>query len=324
MNVNAENVLPWQLTALEHLNQFATLQRIPHALLVYGIEGLGQVQLLTHWAASLLCVNESTRPCGNCRQCELFQHQHPDYCLVSPEEAGKAIKIDQIRALQDFVVQTPLVARCRVILITSADALNLAAANALLKILEEPPINTYWLLAASNPELIPMTIRSRCQALKINAPQEELGRQWLSQNIDANLGFTDEQLGIGLRLANFAPLEAKRFLQDPDAMDKLKKLKPAFENLGLGLDELMKFFGLIQNLSLNHLTRFFLYWLHDKTLAEFQGSKSVKKIQDYFAWWDAWADLQRQLHLYPQLNTEYLLLGLLLSWQNLNAKSRHT
>lgn len=121
-------------------------------------------------AAALLCRGNEP-PCGQCGECErLINHVHPDFIKVVAEGKGDAIKIDQIRALCDRVVQTPQRGKCLVVALYPADRLNTAAANALLKILEEPPKHAYFILLAEQSRTIPATVLSRCQIRALASP----------------------------------------------------------------------------------------------------------------------------------------------------------
>ena len=148
--------LPWHREALERLLVDRT--RIPHALLVHGPSGIGKALFAHALAASVLCEKpKGGLACRDCPSCHWFsQGNHPDYREIVPEaaeeeeegaeDAAKAekaksvvIKIDQIRAIADFVALTTHRAGYRVLVLRPAEALQPAAANALLKTLEEPP-----------------------------------------------------------------------------------------------------------------------------------------------------------------------------------------
>lgn len=138
-------------------------QRFPHALLLLGPQHAGVVDFGYRMAAGLLCSNES-KPCGNCKPCRLLQaREHPDLYHLQPEKAGGIIKIDQIRELQAVAFNTPQLGSKRFIIIHPAEKMNIAAANALLKLLEEPPECIIFLLIAEQISTVPPTILSRCQ-----------------------------------------------------------------------------------------------------------------------------------------------------------------
>src|SRR5690606_10041210 len=135
--------------------------------------------------------------CGHCKQCELLlAGSHPDLRIYAPEKS-RMVKVDQVRALSTFAVGSPQVAHHKVAIVDRADLLNINAANALLKTLEEPlPDVTLLLLQESGRPVLP-TIRSRCQALTIPVPAEEQAQNWLAAQVS---GLEEDQRpGAGVR-----------------------------------------------------------------------------------------------------------------------------
>ncbi|MFC3907479.1 DNA polymerase III subunit [Legionella dresdenensis] len=134
--------------------------RLAHAILLTGPQYENLPALAGILAASVFCKTG----CGQCQSCTLYAiAQHPDITWLTPEKEGSSIKIDQLRELQAAIFTSPQLGPSRVIIIHPADKMNTAAANALLKILEEPPDNTYFILAAEQVNTLPATIISRCQ-----------------------------------------------------------------------------------------------------------------------------------------------------------------
>jgi DNA polymerase-3 subunit delta' len=159
--------------------------------LLHGPAGFGKTALARHFAQVKLCEMpaEDGRPCGRCSACAWVRElQHPDLRWVEPETGdeeaeGKAraeiIRIEQIRDLADFVVLTPHRRATKMIVIRPAEAMNPAAANALLKTLEEPPAGTYLLLVSDRPGRLPATILSRCTKLAAPRPSAAQALAWL-------------------------------------------------------------------------------------------------------------------------------------------------
>jgi len=130
--------------------------------LFVGERGVGKKQLALDFSKRLLCSNKA---CGHCQSCYLFDAQtHPDLIRIEPE-SGQTIKIDQIREVIAFVSQTPSLGGYRIIIIDPARAMNINAANALLKTLEEPTPNTLLILISDSIPRLPATILSRCQKI---------------------------------------------------------------------------------------------------------------------------------------------------------------
>ncbi len=202
---------PWQNSAWQQLQQMR--QRLPHAILFYGAQGIGKSEFAERFAQSVLCENplDNGHACGRCVSCGWFlQYGHPDYRRVRPEvldgeapegeegEGGadnkeskktvkstkapsKEIKIDQIRALGDFMNISTHRQGMRVVVLYPAEALNSAASNALLKTLEEPPPNTLFLLVSNSLDRLLPTILSRCRKFSMDLPSHEEALAWLQQ-----------------------------------------------------------------------------------------------------------------------------------------------
>lgn len=136
------------------------------------------IPFVNRWVAMLMC-QESEKPCGECLTCRRFiQGIHPDVSRIQAE--GKSpIKIEQIRHLMDDIYQTPQCGTHRYVIIEAADQLNAASANALLKLLEEPPHHAKFFLLAKHLSYLPATLVSRCQRYMI--PDE------VNQSLDAQI-----------------------------------------------------------------------------------------------------------------------------------------
>jgi len=201
---------------------------MPHAILFHGLQGTGKTRFAEHFAQSLLCEAPSAdgHACGQCSSCGWFvQYGHPDYRRIRPEildnesaaveeEAdsvgekktarqakapSKEIKIDQIRALAGFLnISTHRRGR-RVVLLYPAEALNTAAANSLLKMLEEPPADTVFLLVSDGIDRLLPTILSRCRKFALPTPAHDQALQWLqAQGVADAPALLDEQGGAPL------------------------------------------------------------------------------------------------------------------------------
>lgn len=199
-------LFPWLQSSYEGLIQRREQGRLPHALLLTGPAGIGKHQLAEYFAMSLLCEQPQSGglPCGQCHGCSLFKAgTHPDLHHLAPAEDSRVIRIDQIRQLINSVSLSSHYGRHKVIIVSPADTMNVAASNSLLKTLEEPPRDTILLLISARPSLLPATIRSRCQTLRLTLPETKQAREWLAQQ----LGDT-QHAELLLALAGGAPLMA--------------------------------------------------------------------------------------------------------------------
>ena len=149
--------------------------RIAHAYLFYGTEGVGKRTTASVFARALNCEEENP-PCDACRSCQKAERNtHPDIVTITAE--GQFIKIGAVKELQEQMKFRPREGRRRVLIMPEADRMNAAAANALLKTLEEPSAGNILLLTTSRPHALPMTILSRCQHLRFTPlPRETVAR----------------------------------------------------------------------------------------------------------------------------------------------------
>jgi DNA polymerase-3 subunit delta' len=203
-----ETILPWQNTLWDALLQRATQERLPHALLFIGADGVGKKQFALAFAHYLLCQSSTAgKACGCCRACHLLNAgSHPDIKLVEPEESAQVIKIDQIREIVSFINETALLGGYRVIIIHPASAMNISAANALLKSLEEPTPKALLILICNQSQRLPATISSRCQKIIFPKPTREMALSWLKENVNS------DALELCLNLTENAPLKVNELL----------------------------------------------------------------------------------------------------------------
>jgi DNA polymerase-3 subunit delta' len=199
-------LVSWLSTAFADLQQRRLQGRLAHALLLSGPAGIGKQLLAERFAQSLLCAEPQAdgKACGQCHACTLYAAgTHPDLFRISPEEDSKNIRIDQIRNLIEDISLSSHYGRYKVVILNPADAMNIAAANALLKTLEEPPADTVLLLITDRPSFLPATIRSRCQSLRLTLPPRDVAEVWLASRLE-----NPEVASVLLALAGGAPLAA--------------------------------------------------------------------------------------------------------------------
>lgn len=200
------NIFEWQKPLWRQL--LGDLENLPHAMIMAGAEGLGKLAFAQAFAARLLCQqadlssHPDQMPCGQCASCTwLASGNHPDFRLIQPEddeEEGEgdepvrsatnrrkqgagAIKVEQIRALTDFVFIGSHAQGKRIAILSPAEAMTAAAANSLLKVLEEPPAGVYFILIVISWQQLLPTIRSRCRKISFGRPDHDLAQQWLTK-----------------------------------------------------------------------------------------------------------------------------------------------
>lgn len=190
--------LPWQHAVWSRLTESIQQDRLPHALMFSGQAGLGKLLVAKRFAHLLLCdqreallntqlsaTTEPVKPCGECKGCRLTSAgNHIDLLHVGLEDGATQIKIDQIRALAEFMVAKPRLSDHRVVILEPAHSMTVAAANALLKSLEEPSHGCHILLVTDRLASILPTVRSRCQRIPFLSTSFTDQEAWLLQQPD--------------------------------------------------------------------------------------------------------------------------------------------
>ena len=190
-----------QRTVKAVLEKLQREERCPGGLLFYGLSGVGKTTASLDLARGLLCQEKEVWGCGRCHSCRLMEPisekilsgeweeistyedkdgkrvflylagEHPDFVFLPP--SGSYIRIDQIRAVKEFVFKKPALSEKKVVVIDSADSMTKESANALLKVLEEPPLDTHFILTTSSKEAILPTILSRTHSLEFSPLEED-------------------------------------------------------------------------------------------------------------------------------------------------------
>lgn len=181
------DVHPWQKSAWDKLLHHKTQGRLSHAQLFCAQPCSDLEAFALLFARYLLCTRPvDSLPCGHCRDCQLMaSRSHPEFQEITYELNDKTDKIrevitvDQVRQIIDKVQKSSFVGACKVVMIHPAEDMMPAATNALLKVLEEPPVNTYFLLISFAPARLLATVRSRCQRVEIPQPAHAESLRWL-------------------------------------------------------------------------------------------------------------------------------------------------
>lgn len=273
-------LFPWQHEAWHQLQTMR--QRLPHAILLHGPQGIGKTIFAEHLAKSLLCETTDAHghACGQCASCGWFtQYSHPDYRRVRPElldeedasnaeaeasesekksaKASKApskeIVINQVRALADFMNISTHRQGMRVIVLYPAEAVNVPAANALLKSLEEPNAKTVFILVSNSLDRLLPTILSRCHKFALGMPTREQALGWLGTQRIADAEMCLAQQGG-------APLAALQLAQSENRGEMDDFLRALAQP---GIEASLKMAEKIQKIELAASVSWMQRWLYD-------------------------------------------------------------
>ncbi|GAB4198349.1 MAG: hypothetical protein Tsb002_33220 [Wenzhouxiangellaceae bacterium] len=256
------NPLSWHNELWQQLQQRLNNDTLPHALLLHGPNGVGKRQLGQRLARRLLCLEPvDGEACGLCRSCRLSSSggAHPDWMHAEPPEDKNNILVDQIRELCRELSLSAAFDGYRVATIHAADKMNVNAANALLKTLEEPGQGVLILLIAERAGRLPATIRSRCQPIFCGPPDEAHGLQWLCQHYDGD----EARARRALQLAAGAPLLALEWLQQ-DAIDEADRVRDDLVALVEGRGHLIAIWQAWQEIPAERLWRWVLLDLQQR------------------------------------------------------------
>lgn len=232
--------LPWLLKDYQRLidRYYRADITPPQSLLLYGEQGIGKSILVDQLVAGILCqgLTETQLPCGLCQSCRwLASGFHPDLYSLQPQGGTLEIKVDEVRKIHHFAQLTPETGR-KIVVIKSADRLNINAANSLLKVLEEPPAELYFILESSAMERLPITVRSRCQSDYIASPTSAEALQFLTEATHHSA--LPQDLTLLLAVSLNAPLSALELL--PSYQEHGRELIAILECLFVGDFQIME------------------------------------------------------------------------------------
>ncbi len=245
--------------AINNLKKFIQTGKVPPAMIFYGPAGVGKAKIAVEFAKTLNCQNLGAdfEPCDMCQSCKQIEMQtHPDIifadykyqaALLKEEvEDQQNIKIETVRSLTNASQQKAVAAKWKVFIIDKAERLVPAAANALLKFIEEPPQNTVWILISSKREAMLSTIKSRCQSISFAPLSTQIITEILQDNyIEKDLaqkaakfaeGSTENAFLIASLLEDFSPLSRDASFATQVALNLPRTLAQARPKVNIILD----------------------------------------------------------------------------------------
>lgn len=296
---------PWQQRAYDQAAANLAEGRLGHALLVCGPARLGKRAVAQRLAAHLLGEQAA-------RSSQLLEAgTHPDFHLVTlqPNREGTRLRteivIEQIRELSEKLSLTSQYGVAQVAIVDPADAINTAAANALLKTLEEPQPGRYLWLLASNPARLPATIRSRCQRLELRLPPRAEALQWLRAQ-----GHDEAAAGAALDAARGHPGLADDWLRD-GGMQLRQEVQSDLAKLARGEQGAVE---VAQRWVADDTAALRLRHAADLALAQAAGLTDPMRIRKLAHWFDA-ANRTRDL-LRTTVRADLAVAELLLAWRD--------
>ncbi len=310
---------PWLRSGLDGWRHSIDQQTVPTSTMLVSQPGMGAGILVKQMAASVLCKTGS-HPCGLCHSCNLLAaDSHPDFHQVAPEKGSKMITVEQIRTINRFAQESSQLGGYRVITISPAEAMNESAANALLKTLEEPPVDCCFILSVHQVSSLLPTIVSRCRQLHIAQPDQESVVSWVSRELGETIA------PYVVKLNGSSPLSVIEFIQS--------KANQEFEQLATGFiqfleapsNRLIDFSRQINKNADMHLT-WLWYLLTDAQKSHFSivhadaipHSANVCLLCPYpllYQQTQSLTDMMKQLKLYSGLNSELLITDWLLNFK---------
>lgn len=318
------NAGPWLKPAFDRVLQSARMDQLPHAILVHGAPGWGETNLATSIAEYFIGLAPGEL---GIKSAENFAH--PDFHWLQPEAPGKQIKVDQIRRLRSFVLQTCQIAERKVAVIVDAHLMNINAANALLKTLEEPPGECLLVLSTNaHHDLLP-TIRSRCQSLPIRPHYDSANIAWVKTQLDSVLtgaeSIATDELNILLFEFGGAPMFVLQAIQRgekgllPDLLvcvgrsDQIARILPAWLKLDLDivLSRWMRYLNVLLEARSRSLVDSGDIGNNLQALENALNKASKAKL---LIFWEELCWAKRLMHSTSNINQTLLLERLLLHW----------
>ena len=187
----------------EYLEKIVKSNNVLHSYLFLGTEGIGKKEIAKEFAKKILCDTKDD-DC-TCKSCVCFDsNNHPDLYIIDKQD--ESVKVDEVRALIEKVIEKPIISKRKVYIINNADTMTEEAQNCLLKTLEEPPEFVTIILISSNDNLILNTIKSRCMTIKFNNISKELMIKYMQENLpeanfsDTLLDYVNGSIGKALEI----------------------------------------------------------------------------------------------------------------------------
>lgn len=285
--------------------------RMPHAVLLRGRRGDGLLQAAQSLVALALCSQPvGSNACGQCKSCQLVAAgSHPDSLLLQPEEPSKVIKIDAVRDLVKQFAHTTQIAAWKIAILYPANCLNIAAANALLKTLEEPPGQSLLILAVDQYARMMPTLQSRCQRIELEMPTHQQASDWLVAN-----GVDDQDL---LAATDGEPLRAKEW-QDSGRMAEWQEFRSVLLKLAEGKMSLAQAAGAVEEIPVSDKVHWYMGFIRELLQQSGENRQAGQALLQCF---DQAVEVASELERGTNPNLQLLNESLLMQWQHIGANA---
>ena len=181
-------IYPWQADQWRQSLRYLICKRLAHAILISGPSAIGKLEFCLSYIQRMNCTQptKENNACGACRNCNFFKARtHPDIRMLNVDEDVDQIKVDDIREINQFMSLSRQQGLYKIVCINQADLMNINAANALLKTLEEPPANSILFLISHRADALLATLKSRCQIWRFCVPSNNQALKWLQQQTES-------------------------------------------------------------------------------------------------------------------------------------------
>jgi DNA polymerase-3 subunit delta' len=215
---------------VEMLKTYSESEKIPHAFLFSGGQGLGKTRIAQEFFKAVNCLDHRGDACNRCRSChKVAAGTHPDLVEMNPD--ARWIKVDEVRDILSEIGFKPFEARMKFVVIEPAEHLNRESANALLKTLEEPPPDTVIILVSHRPKLLLPTIVSRCQGIRFSAPDAGTGQDMPDRSGGGEEISAMRQEILGLLSGDDPAVLAKRYFDKGQGWDSVADMLAIVESV---------------------------------------------------------------------------------------------
>jgi DNA polymerase-3 subunit delta' len=310
-NIKSEQEVyfPWQDVQWERLISQMNSKKLPHALSLIGPSFIGKQNFAISFANFILCASPLKKtPCGKCKSCCLSRSgNHPDCIILKPDSKGKNINVESIRDLDTFSSQTSQQGGWKVVIICPAESMNINAANALLKTLEEPKEKTLIMLVCHDSSRLLTTIKSRCQNLIFPVPNRTKVKFWLKKKLP-----DIQDINELIEHANGRPILAMN-LTETDFIEARNEFNDLLDSLALNKTSPVD----LAELYKKNDPELMIDWLYYKLVFEIKSKEKITSLSLSFRYMDKLFQSKRLIQSSANPNLQLIWEELFINWKHL-------